>query len=215
MHVFNTILNILFPSRCLSCNASGSYLCLKCLTSCTPCNRENLDWIYSVYDYRDPVIKQAIHALKYKGKRSIATIFAEQMNDKILEDLSEFSVMQNFKHPLLVPIPLSRKRHRERGFNQSTLLCKTLQQLSPKSFTLETNTLIKPKETTHQAHIKDRQKRLKNIIGSFSVQHPEKIKNRNIILIDDVTTTGATLTEAKKVLKNAGAKKIIAVTIAH
>jgi len=67
----------------------------------------------------------------------------------------------------------------------------------------------------HQAQIENRQKRIKNIIGSFAVKNKDIIKNRNIILIDDVTTTGATLNEAKKVLREAGAKKIIAFTIAH
>jgi predicted amidophosphoribosyltransferase len=83
--------------------------------------------------------------------------------------------------------------------------------------TLKNKILIKPKETEHQARIKDRRTRLKNIIGSFAVKDSEKnkIKNRNIILIDDITTTGATLTEAKKVLKQAGARKIIAFTVAH
>ena len=74
---------------------------------------------------------------------------------------------------------------------------------------------IKNKETIHQANIKNRNIRLKNLIGSFIVKNKEEIKNRNIILIDDITTTGATLNEARKTLKKAGAKKIVAFTVAH
>ena len=76
--------------------------------------------------------------------------------------------------------------------------------------------IIKKKQEDYsKIQIENRNKRLKNIIGSFLVKNQELIKNRNIILIDDVTTTGATLSEAKKVLKQAGARKIIAFTIAH
>ena len=84
-------------------------------------------------------------------------------------------------------------------------------------FILEKNILIKPKETKHQARIHNRGERLKNIIGSFAIKNTEKnlLKNRNIILIDDIITTGATLTEARKTLKKAGARKIIAFTVAH
>jgi len=80
---------------------------------------------------------------------------------------------------------------------------------------LANNILIKPKETEHQARIRDRRERLKNIAGSFAVKNNEKIKGKNIILIDDILTTGATLSEAKKVLKQAGARKVIAFTVAH
>ena len=84
---------------------------------------------------------------------------------------------------------------------------------------LEKDFLIKPKETEHQARIENRKERLKNIQGSFAVKNTanniNSIKNKNIILIDDITTTGATLAEARKVLKQAGARKVIAFTVAH
>jgi competence protein ComFC len=74
---------------------------------------------------------------------------------------------------------------------------------------------VRTKETEHQAQIADRSFRLKNIRGVFEARNCEEIKNRNIILIDDVITTGATLSEAKKVLERAGARSVIAFTIAH
>jgi competence protein ComFC len=215
MRLFNTILDIIFPIRCISCKKRGTYVCTNCLENCRPCERENLDWIYSIYDYRDPLIKKAIWFLKYKGKKNLAKTFALQIYDKTMEDLSELSIIDNFKNPILIPIPLSKKRQRERGFNQSELLCRELMSLSPSSFTLEKNILRKQKDTFHQARIKDKHTRLKNIIGSFYTTNNQQIKNKNIILIDDVTTTGATLSEARKVLKQAGAKKVIAFTIAH
>lgn len=216
MDFLDTILNTIFPVNCISCGEKGFDLCTKCLLLSPEAERESADWIFPLFDYRHPAIKKAVWLLKYKGKHRLASVFAEVMYGRILEELSDLSVMENFHHAVLIPIPLASKRYRERGFNQATLICKKLINLDKNiNFSLEKNILIKPKDTEHQARIEDRNKRLKNIIGCFAVKNPEKIKNKNIILIDDVTTTGATLNEAKKTLKKAGARKIIAFTVAH
>ncbi len=228
MRFLNTILDIVFPVNCVSCGERGSDLCIRCLSDSPPAERESANWIFPLFDYRHLPIKKSIWLLKYKGKKRLAGIFAEIIYDRIIEELSELTVMNNFREPILIPIPLSKKRHRERGYNQAELICQelikinNLRRLSTDStmasgvdLRLEKNILIKIKETEHQANIKDRKERLKNLAGSFSVKNSELIKNKNIILIDDVTTTSATLTEAKKILKQSGAKKIIAFTVAH
>ena len=238
--ILNSILNVIFPVNCISCGIGGTDLCVKCLSETPLAERETAKWIFPLYDYRHPPIKKALWLLKYSGKKRLARIFAENIHGKIIEELSELSVMENFNDAILIPIPLSPKRHRERGYNQAELICKELikiekiNHLSPPSaplsiskwrgvggevFTLRSNILIKPNETEHQARIKNRAERLKNIVGSFSIknyqQNEEMIKKRNIILIYDITTTGATLSEAKKILKKSGARKVIAFTVAH
>lgn len=218
MSILNTILNIIFPVNCLSCGESGEYLCIECLADAPESLRESDEWIFPLYDYRHPPIKKSIHLLKYKGKKILARTFAEIMHPRILEELADLRLMQNFYDPILIPIPLSKRRYRERGYNQSELICRNLVRLDrEENFKLEKDILIKHKETIHQARIKDRKERFKNLKGSFSIntENTDKIKNKNIILIDDVFTTGATLNEAKKILKKFGAKKIIAFTIAH
>lgn len=138
------------------------------------------------------------------------------MYGRMLEELSDLSIMENFSAPLLIPIPLAPKRFKERGFNQAELLCrKLLENDQGQNLELLTGVLTKPKDTLHQASIKDRGERLRNLSGSFTIKDAEKIAGRNIILIDDVVTTGATLSEARKILKQAGARKVIAFTIAH
>jgi competence protein ComFC len=146
-----------------------------------------------------------------------------------MEELSELSMLENFTKPILIPIPLAKKRLRLRGYNQSELICQELIKVNNTrlstsidngiDLTLEKNILIKPKDTEHQARIRDRNLRLKNLSGSFTIKNIDKnkvlLKNRNIILVDDITTTGATLGEARKTLKQCGARKIIAFTIAH
>ncbi len=220
MRFLNTIkeniLNLVFPVHCLSCGTSGSDLCMKCINDFPPAERETAGWIFPLFDYRHPSVKNGLWLFKYKNKKRLAKIFAEILYGKILEELSDLSVMQNFNDAILIPIPLSKKRYRERGYNQAELLCKELVKLdSNVNYKLENNVLVKPKETEHQARIENRAERLKNIVGSFALQNENSIKNRNIILIDDITTTGATLTEAKKILKKSDARKIIAFTIAH
>ncbi|MEI8378368.1 MAG: hypothetical protein WCF95_07510, partial [bacterium] len=161
----NSILNIIFPVKCLSCGMAGVDLCLKCISETPLAERETAKWIFPIYDYRHPSIKKALWLLKYNGKKRLANIFAEIMYDKILEELSELSIMENFNDVILIPIPLSSKRYRERGYNQAELICRGLIHLSktnnltPPSaplstmwrgargevFILENNILVKPK----------------------------------------------------------------------
>ena len=212
----DNILSLVFPVSCISCRVSGVDLCMNCIGDFPPAERESAKWIFPLYDYRHPPVKKALWLLKYKGKKRLAKIFAEILYGNIMEELSDLSVMQNFHDAILISIPLSKKRYRERGYNQAELICKELVKLDNNlNYKLEASVLVKPQETEHQARIRNRALRLKNIIGSFAVQNENLIKNRNIILIDDIITTGATLAEARKVLKASGARKIIAFTVAH
>lgn len=219
MRLLNTILDMVFPAKCILCGKRDTDLCLECLKESPAAERECAGWIFPLYDYRHPIIKKSLWLLKYKGKRRSANIFAEIIYEKILEELSELSVLENFVNPVLIPIPLSPKRRRERGFNQAELICREIIKVNCLrdgiDMKLENDVLIKPSETEHQARIKNRTIRLKNVVGSFAVKNGEKIKDRNVILVDDVTTTGATLGEARKALRRAGVKKVIAFTVAH
>ncbi|MFH1608466.1 MAG: ComF family protein [Patescibacteria group bacterium] len=225
MSFINTILNIIFPVNCLSCNKSSKDLCTECIETFSDTEIteiEDKNWIFPMFSYRNIIVKKSISLLKYKGKKRLAKIFAELLYKKILEKLVILNSnlnskeIEDFRNPILIPIPLSPGRRRERGFNQTELLCKEILKLDKiNNLSSEKHVLTKPKNTEHQALITNKEKRLKNIIGTYSIKNAKKIKNRNIILIDDVSTTGATLSEAKKVLKLSGAKNIIAFTIAH
>lgn len=223
MRFLNTIFDIIFPVKCVSCGKNGFDLCGECLKSIPEAERESAKWIFPLYDYRNKIIKKSLWLLKYKGRKRLAGVFAKNIYEKILEELSDLSIMENFSEPILIPIPLSPKRYRERGFNQAELLCIELIKIDHLrhgvDMQLEKNILIKPKDTEHQARIKNRNERIKNMAGTFAIKDEEKNKNiimkKNIILIDDILTTGATLSEARKVLKQVGARKVIAFTVAH
>ncbi|PIZ86780.1 hypothetical protein COX93_03290, partial [Candidatus Nomurabacteria bacterium CG_4_10_14_0_2_um_filter_30_12] len=123
MKFFNTILNVIFPVNCISCRKTGSDLCRECLLGSPAAERESANWIFPLFDYHHPPIKKSIWLLKYKGKKKLANTFAEIIYGKIIEELSELSMMSNFSNPILIPIPLSKKRYRERGYNQAQLIC--------------------------------------------------------------------------------------------
>lgn len=111
---------------------------------------------------------------------------------------------------LLAPIPLHPARMRERGYNQSELLARRVSQLTgiPTD-----NALRRVKNTRTQARIVDAKKRRQNLEGAFAVTNPETLRNKQILLIDDVTTTGATLDAAAKALKAAGAGIVYALVV--
>lgn len=212
------IFDIFFPRHCAGCQKSGPYLCPDCLSAAPEAERESEEWIFPVFDYRYPPVRSALWLFKYKGKKKLAGIFAGVLYGKMIEALSELSLMENFNDAVMIPIPLSRKRRRERGYNQAELIGEALVKIDKNiNFKLEKNILIKPGETGHQARTRSRTERLKNIAGSFAVPDKKKVlvKNKNVILIDDILTTGATLNEARKTLVRAGARKIIAFTVAH
>src|SRR3989338_3413889 len=216
MIFLNPLLDVIFPVKCISCGASGADLCMTCLSDAPPAERESAQWVFPLFDYRHPPVKKALWLFKYSNKKRLAGIFANIIYDRILEELSDLAVIENFHNTILIPIPLSPKRYRERGYNQAELICKELVGIDKNNnFRLEKDILIKIKDTVHQAQIENRRERLKNIINSFALKNSELIKNKNIILIDDITTTGATLNEAKKILKGSGARKVIAFTVAH
>jgi len=212
---FGIILNIIFPlsdiqKKIESLDAS------EILEKCERAEIIEDKKTFSIFSYEDPLIKEMVHLMKYKGNKKVAWLFAEILYAEILENLSEMKLFENFINPILIPIPLSQKRLKERGFNQVELILKELRKIDKQNiFEINNTSLIKIKNVLSQTAVKNRRRRMQNIRGCFGVKNSEKIRGRNIILIDDVLTTGATMREAKNVLLKSGARKIICITIAH
>jgi len=216
--IINKILDLLFPQHCFGCRKDGSLLCKECLVEFPRADNENLEKFntYALFDYKNKTLKKALWALKYKGRTTLVRIFAQMLYDELLEELNDKALFENFSNPILLPIPLSRRRLRERGFNQAELLAKELSRIdNNQTFSLQRYALEKIRETKPQMSIKNKEERLQNVKECFGIKNSEKIQGQNIILIDDITTTGATMIEAQRVLRKAGAKKVIGFTIAH
>lgn len=210
----NFILDILFPRSKMDKKIdliTAKDLFDRCLK--TTHEKKN---VVTIFSYDNNLIRQTIWSLKFRRNKKLAKVFAQILYDEILEKLSEEMLFFNFKKPILVPIPISKKRLRERGFNQVELIAKEMSLLDMNnSFIFKKDILLKHQDTPHQSRAKNKKERLENIKNSFSIKNKKEIKDKNIILLDDITTTGATLNEAKKILRRNGAKKIICLTIAH
>jgi competence protein ComFC len=111
---------------------------------------------------------------------------------------------------------MSAKRRSERGWNQTEILCEEILRLHEENlFEYAPHALVKEKHTESQARTLSKRDRMTNVQLTMEVRDPEKIKNRNIVLLDDVTTTGATFKDARRALKEAGARKILCLALAH
>ncbi len=115
----------------------------------------------------------------------------------------------------IVPIPLSKKRLRERGYNQAELLARALTRAGSATDFKIANILRKTKNTEPQAKIKRRHNRLANMRDVFAVKDGVQLENAVVFLIDDIVTTGATLKDARRALLAAGASRVYAITVAH
>ena len=229
MSLLYHILNALFPRLCFNCNKivkkEEPFLCAGCFSKiliyqkpfCAICHarlannkkicHKNAQYILTAATAYEDLIKKLIWNLKYNKK-----LTAAEPLKKITEVY--FNNLTNLTSPveLIIPIPLHPTKERQRGFNQSVLIAKTIAKKL--NLPIIENCLIKIKNTSPQMELKNREERAKNIWQSFIIKNPADITGKNILLVDDVTTTGSTFVEAAKTLKSAGAKKIIAFAIA-
>ena len=220
--------DLVFPSSCLNCKkplSRGEIVCDSCLEKiplhrtffCGACRARlpdnkkicHLNFPYllaAASDYENAVLKNLIQALKFQFIKSAADSLG-----KLLIKYAE-AIRFESSNFLVIPVPLASGRQRRRGFNQAELISKTFADHF--KLPLAAASLIRPKNSPPQSEIKDFEERRQNVKNCFSVQNGEEFKGKHIILIDDVTTSGATLYEAASMLKACGAKKIIAFTAA-
>lgn len=201
------LFNWFFPITCLLCGSTGTDICSACSTEFTWPKYQKLKWVTSFWNYRDPRAEQVLRHIKTIPNIRIARFCAALFSERILN---------RPKHPedwLIIPIPITRDRLRTRGFNQSIIIGTAMAQAF--SLPFFTSVLVKNKNTRKQGTAKSSQERAQNITGSFSVINSSTIKGKNIILIDDIITTGSTLKEARHVLLTAGARRVIAWTLAN
>ena len=162
--------------------------------------------ITTLADYRRSEVQDLIRSLKYDGSRHAATIAADVLADFLREEIASRRLFST-KKILLVPIPLHKARERERGFNQIELVLRSL----PAEFkngdlaTIAPASLLRTRATSAQTKL-SRMERIKNAAGAFECGDATLLRGSHIFLIDDVTTTGATLLHAGKPLQKAGAE---------
>ena len=253
----NFTVDVLFPLTCVSCGAEGYFVCPLCLSGftqpknqrCIVCNQPSVlgfthsgcqtphgaDGLVSFFSYQDDRVAKALIDGKYHFLPGVFEILAQSVCQKI-QTGDYKNLFSNF---ILVPLPLAPSRKRWRGFNQTEVICRSLNQ----HLGLEAkNILIRTKVTKTQKDLKKEQ-RSQNVEGAFALSPPfqggvdanlptealakagggrggwsdddNSIKNKNFLIVDDVVTTGSTLREAVKVLKRSGAQRVWCLTLAQ
>ncbi len=225
------LLGIIFPPLCLQCRAHLSStrfamsLCEPCEASipiyqtffCGTCKARLPDNIKTCHQ-DTPFLLAAATSYQHDGVKNLLWHFKYQKWQRLQQPLTQLlaryfrNLRYSFEEYLIIPIPLHPTREKERGFNQAHLLAKNLGKIL--SLPLNTTALIRTQKTHTQKELRDYTAREQNVAQAFMVTNAEQIKNKNIILVDDVYTSGATMTAAARTLKAAGAKKIIGCVIA-
>lgn len=238
----NFVLDILFPVFCSGCQREGEYICQDCeaileiseyrfclckepirlfqKNKCQKCFSKKLNGLFFAVSYQNKLVKQLISQFKYKP---YIKELAKPLADLII---SHFKLLDSPEYPgcypgiiqansldnILVSVPLCKKKLKQRGYNQSKELARELaKQLK---IPIIEDCLLKIKTTLSQTELSEKQ-RQENVKGAFLYQNIELIKDKKVFLVDDVYTTGSTMQECAKVLKQAGAKQVWGIAIAR
>lgn len=198
----SAILDLLFPQKCVACGMEGDFLCKRCFKSIKRVDERIsvsfLDGVFAIYRYeKGGALQKAVKAMKYRFIKGVACCFWVDL---------ECCLGRNFSREyVLVAVPLHPKREKWRGFNQAYELARGVKWALG-------NFLVRKKHTQAQADLA-RSERLTNLSGAFCVKGD--VRGKKIILIDDVITTGSTLSECARALREAGAREVWGVVLGH
>ena len=220
-------LDLLFPQRCLGCGREGDFICASCRQSfsrieppvCPRCGRPQssktlcsscIHWEAAVDGIRSPfqfdgVMREAIHQLKYQNLRAIAAPLAELLH--------EYLTKNPLPAEVLVPVPLHKKRERGRGYNQSDLLARELGK--HRNLPVVTDCLIRERYVLPQARTANVAERRDNVASAFTCRNDDRLRDKLVLLIDDVATSGATLDACAAALKAAGSISVWGLVMAR
>ena len=219
-------LDLILPKRCLGCDKEGAYICSSCVLKlpkalppiyplcglpqiseslCPSCikNRHEIDGIRSPFRF-EGIVRQAVYQFKYNNLRDIVQTLAILM--------AEYLENNPLPGEVLVPVPLHSKRLKRRGYNQSQLLAHEMGKTT--GIQLTNNYLQRIRATLPQTDTSGLKQRLGNVSGAFNADST-KLEGQSIILIDDVSTSGATLNACAGALKRAGAATVWGLTLAR
>jgi ComF family protein len=214
--IFNNVLNFVLPNSCISCQASitaqEKYLCQKCSGMLEPyrdthpwqqerISNGTIDNSLSAFWFREGTpIQPLLHAMKYSKMKGVGIMLGGELG-KIIASRS------NAHFDLIIPVPLHKAKYRDRTYNQSEYIAKGVSQI------LNTETVndcvIRTRFTGTQTKL-SKPERKENVRGAFEVnpKYADNLRGKNIILVDDVITTGATILECASALKKASAGKV-------
>lgn len=211
------LLGFIFPEHCIGCDRQGSALCAICERTITIKAKALSGTTAVLFDYHHPLIKKAIWALKYKRKSALGKYFGNALYREFFKRLTKGNKLAS-EVIILLPIPAGKKAVAARGYNHATIIANTIAtcgKADGMNIFVGDNILYKKKENSQQVKMREKVRREQNVLGNFGVRGKELIQGKTVILIDDVITTGATMSEAKRVVKACGVKRVLAIAVAH
>lgn len=212
---FHYLLDLLFPPRCVFC---GKILSAGEKDLCANCQR-TLPWLTegmaeqpgeffslcaSPLQYRDAV-RDSLHRYKFKGQRGYAQAYGRLVAQCVRDHLAG-------QYDLITWVPLSERRRKERGYDQAMLLAMAV-ALELDDVAVET--LRKPRNTNAQSRITDAEARRANVLGAYETVDPELVRDKRCLIIDDIITTGSTISECARTLRTEGASGVVCATLAR
>ena len=214
--MFEKILNLIFPNVCGFCNTiNKNCLCKKCELelanyelNCIKDYRndksKHFDFLFCALKYEN-MVRQKIMGYKFGEKSYLYKTFAKIIikNKKIYGFIKLYDI--------IIPVPMYKTKESVRGYNQSKLLAEELAVNT--GIDIEKKVLNKTKDTKVQSTLSKSQRSI-NVKNAFEIKDKEKVNVKKIILVDDIYTTGSTVNECSRILKKAGAKEILVITIA-
>jgi len=231
--MFEVLWDLLFPKRCLGCRKFGEYLCTDCFSNihfaqsyfCGICaspsynglthprcqGKYTIDGIFPVLNYKG-ILKKVLYQYKYNPNLSdLTTILADLLYEGFIQNEILMKSIETDRS-IITSVPLHSARQKKRGYNQSDLLAKNVAKKLNKEYS--SKIIIRVVNTEPQYKLPKAERAL-NVKNAFMVIDKDTIKNKTVFIIDDITTTGATLSECANVLKRVGVRKIFGVALGH
>lgn len=213
--LYKLLLEIIWPTKCVSCGKSGKLVCDKCFLKIKiekKASDQKINFIKSLYvatDLDQVVLQRCIYYYKYHGVREVG-IYLNEVFGQYLNNLQD-NFFDLSCYDGVVCVPLSKRRYRYRGFNQSEILAKYVSHYLEIDFL--PNILKRKYSNKNQVDL-DPARRLLNVKDKISFSDDYSLKDKTILLIDDIVTTGSTLAECARVLKKHGAKRVDGLVLA-
>ncbi len=228
-NIAETFIDVVLPKECIGCGKWHTWFCGHCEDSvplmindlCIVCNEStSYGIVHAGCIHKTPLtgmvsaaedkqlLRKVVHCLKYERVQLFSLICAKYI-EKRLEVHPYLTSLLLHSNTIIIPVPLHMRSFWDRGFNQSEYIAKHVFGKS-----VCANLVVKKKATSRQATL-DRKKRLQNIKNAFEIINPELVMGRSVIIVDDIITTGATVSELAQILLEAGAKDIWALSVAH
>jgi len=208
---------VLFPERCIGCDKPGSALCAICERTITTKPMALSGTTATLFDYKNPLVKKAVWALKYKRKKSLGKYFGTALYREFFKQLA-YGAKKTDETIILLPVPGSAKAVATRGYNHAGVIASSIVDCAVKDqlkLVLRSDILYKQKEVAQQVAVGERGKRKENVENLFAIKNGKELTGKTVILIDDVITTGATVADAKRALREFKPKRILAIAVAH